>query len=130
MSYLTQKRRIQLDWCGYYVLSSQGIQQGVPQRAGVYKLAVKSNDTYTVFYVGQARNLSSRLTDHVSYSDNECVRKKVEKYTCYFSYAFVDRADDRDGAERQLCLFFEPECNDPTKIPTGPDIEINPKNVS
>lgn len=131
MTSLIQKRRLNLQWHGYHALSTTTIERvGVPSDAGVYKLAMDSGDSYTVFYVGQASDLASRLGQHARRSDNECVRGKVAKQTCYFSYALVGRAEDRDGAERQLYLFFRPECNDPDAIPSGPNIEINPRNNS
>ena len=122
------KQKLHLSWHGYYPYSIQNIVDYVPSTAGVYELSVQlKNGNLRVFYVGQARDLRNRLYEHLQVNEsNDCVRENVKKYICHFKFAFLTTLIERDGAERALYFYYNPECNDPKAIPSGPDVTINP----
>lgn len=119
---------LELHWSAYQPLTFDNVQRLAPIEGGVYKLAhPNSEGTLTVFYVGQADNLDSRLKEHLSEAEtNACIKRKVGRGDAVFAYAKVLGQRDRDGAERALYDFFKPECNQVK--PPGPAIPINPKN--
>jgi len=127
MNYFT-KQKIYLAWNGYYNYNKEKLESVVPEDAGVYKLSVLlKNGNLRVFYVGQSENLKERLYDHLQdYESNDCIKGKVGKYICKFKFALLSKEDERDGAERALFLYYNPECNNEYAIPSGPDLEINP----
>ena len=122
-----KKRKLHLNWKGYYSYTSTNVNSYVSKKAGVYKLLdkLKSGKLWP-FYVGQALDLNDRLNNHLRDSEkNDCIKDKVKEYECYFKFALLPSGDDRDGAERALYIHYESECNDPDAIPSGPDIEVN-----
>lgn len=124
------KRSIQLDWKGYFEYTDGNVQKYAPTKAGVYKIGIKQKDEkLAVRYVGQANDLDRRLKEHLDLDNepNECLVERLRKYHAEFSFAEVSTQSDRDGAEKALYDFYEPACNDADAIPSGPDIEINPR---
>lgn len=122
------KRKINLDWHGYYKYNSDNVDKYVPEKAGVYKIAVlQSNDKLKVHYVGQSTDLNNRLKAHLDLKneENDCLIEHLRKYHRRFKFAQVALQNNRDGAERALYFYYIPECNDPDAIPDGPDIDIN-----
>lgn len=101
------------------------VNKYVPREAGIYLLWVKLKNTrWSCFYVGQARNLETRLLEHLSSEEeNECIEENVSKYICGFEYAKISKESDRDGIEKYLYDCYSPECN---KVdPGGKAIEVN-----
>src|SRR3990167_7036658 len=116
---LTIKKKLTLDWKGYYGYSEQNVSWYVPAQVGVYVLAVQlQGSNLRVFYVGQASDLRERLYAHLQSTEpNSCIREYVGKYICHFKFAFLYRQEDRDAAERALYFHYRPACNDPNAIP-------------
>lgn len=101
------------------------VNKYVPREAGIYLLWVKlKNEKWKCFYVGQAKNLETRLLEHLSdEEENECIEENASKYTCGFEYTKVSKQSDRDGIEKYLYDYYSPECN---KVdPGGKAIEVN-----
>ena len=123
------KTKIKLIWAPYRRHTRSSVRLRVPERPGVYKLArLRQDGKLVVFYVGQAKGLRGRLLEHLSRSEpNRCIRGWIATGRTYFSYAEVPRQRDRDGAERHLYITYRPACNDPRRIPAGPDIGVNPR---
>lgn len=122
------KRKLNLNWKGYYEYTYDNVQKYAPLKAGVYKIAIKQQGgTLRVRYVGQADNLDKRLKQHLDFENeqNECLVERLKKYHAEFSFAEAGNQTDRNGAERALYNHYEPICNDPDAIPNGPDIDIN-----
>ena len=122
------KRKIRLDWHGYYKYNLNNVNKYVPEEAGVYKIAVlQNNDKLKVHYVGQSINLNDRLKKHLDFKneENDCLIKHLQKYSSEFKFTRVSSQENRDGAERALYFYYIPECNNPDAIPDGPDIDIN-----
>jgi len=123
-----QTAKLHLNWAPYRPYDSHNVQKYAPVEPGVYKLSYPNNEgSLTVFYVGQADNLDSRLKSHLlSTEPNQCIRQHIDRGDCRFTFAVVPNKHDRDGAERALYDYFTPRCNN--IAPPGSAIEINPKN--
>lgn len=104
------------------------VNRDVPEQAGVYILAHKVTDeTYRIFYVGQANNLHRRLLEHLMISEpNVCIRNKVAG-SCGFRFALVTNAVQRDAVEAAI-YHAHPDwypCNDPNSMPSpNPDYDV------
>ena len=98
----------------------------VPQMAGIYLLWNKhESGKWRCFYVGQAVNLKQRLLKHLTADEkNEDIKWNLKNNSCGFEYAVVDKQNDRDGIEKYLYDFYNPECNDFSP----PDVEAIPVN--
>ncbi len=119
--------KLHLDWANYRPYTHENVHSHAPTSAGVYKLAYPNADNLIVFYIGQADNLDTRLKEHLSDSEqNQCIKQKLARGDCQFTYAVVPNKNDRDGAERALYDYFKPVCN--LIVPPGPAISINPTN--
>lgn len=118
---------MQFQWSGVYRLDSDNVNKYVPANSGVYRISVEQTDgTKKVVYVGQTEDLEGRLNQYVNKeTDNDCLLNHLKNHICYFRYAKVSQAGDRDGAERALYNHFSPECNDADKIPDVPASDIN-----
>lgn len=116
---------MRLIWTSRIELSKSGIAR-IKQVSGVYKLIYYNNsdNKYYVYYVGQATDLNSRLTDHtIDYEENECCQKYLKNYSCFFRAARVLNQSDRDSIEVTLYHKYEPDCVE--KIPNAKPIDIN-----
>jgi excinuclease UvrABC nuclease subunit len=94
--------------------------------AGVYRLGYldPTDNKYKVYYVGQAANLKTRLTNHLSENEeNSCCKRHLSNYNCYFKAAGVSTQSDRDACERALYDHFEPPCVE--KVPDVDPADIN-----
>jgi len=113
-------------WKPFQSLESETINNSVPQKAGIYLFWVQLKDNkWKVFYVGQAKNLRARISDHLTESEkNKCIKENVNNYVCGFEYCLVGKQNDRDGVEKYLYEYFTPECND-NSPPSDEPIEIN-----
>jgi excinuclease UvrABC nuclease subunit len=123
-------KKLELDWQGYYKYTSGNVQKYAPTKGGVYKISFRQkNGNLKVRYVGQANDLDRRLKEHLDLDNeqNECLVERLKKYNAEFSFAEISTQNDRNGAEKALYDYYKPVCNDPDKIPNGPDIEINPR---
>lgn len=117
---------MQLEWTGLISLTETGISK-ITEVAGVYRLSYlnQEDNTCYVYYVGQAENLNSRLTQHLLGNDtNPCCNKYLENYRCYFRAAALSTQPERDGAEVALYEHFgHPICVE--KVPTVEPFDIN-----
>lgn len=123
------KKKIKLDWKGYYKYTLKNVNDYVSNNAGVYKISFKQTDGYLkVRYVGQANNISRRLKEHLDLEneENECLVERLRKYNTSFCFAEVSVQSDRDGVEKVLYDHYKPVCNYSSAIPDGPDVIINP----
>jgi Nuclease subunit of the excinuclease complex len=114
--------KIQLKWSGFHSsYNESNVNTYALEKAGIYLLWVKlKDDKWRCFYVGQADNLKTRLLQHLSDTEkNECIKTHVNKHVCGFEYALVGKQADRDGIEKYLYEYYNPECN---KI-SPPDVE-------
>ncbi len=122
--------KLKLTWKGYYEYTSQNVDEYAPESPGVYKISfLQTDNTLRVRYVGQAVDLCKRLKEHLDLNneENECLVERLKKYHAEFSFAVVVDQENRNGSERALYKHYKPKCNNPDAIPSGPDIEINPK---
>ena len=116
---------MQLKWTSRIKLDQDGANR-INEIAGVYRLIYYSpeKNDYYVYYVGQADNLKSRLSQHlIEAENNACCSTYLKKYTCYFRAAGVSSQADRDGAEVALFNKFKPTCTE--RIPDVEPININ-----
>ena len=103
---------------GTFVSYSEKNVNTIEDVYGVYALAVglKDTDNVRVFYVGSG-NIGERLTHHLSDSEeNECIKKKVRDYICYFWYEEVQGGEEkRKTQEVKLLAHYREkgnaECN-------------------
>lgn len=106
--------------------TENNIKNNVSEKSGVYLLWVKlKNGKWECFYVGQAKNLKTRLLEHLSENEeNECVKKNVTEYKCGYEYSEINIESDRNGIEKFLYENYETECN---KIspPSKTSIKVN-----
>ena len=117
--------KLKLNWSSRYEYTGSNVNVHAPTSGGVYRLMYKSDDEYSVFYVGQAGNIDERLRQHLAVTEPDaCIKRHLRDYTCYFRYALVPSLTDRNGAERALYDHFnKPTCN--TVAPSGPPADIN-----
>lgn len=120
---------MKLDWIGYYKLTKENVDRYISVAAGIYRIAIElKNDNVKPVYVGQSNDLEERILQYVNKdTSNECLLKHLENHIPYFKVAEVSAQKDRDAGERALFDKYNPECNDPDKIPdVGPaDINFN-----
>ncbi len=101
------------DWSSRYEYTETNVKKYAPTSGGVYRLIYKENDnSYIVFYVGQSDSLERRLLEHLASSEtNECIKKHLKDYYCYFRYLEVATQADRDKIEGQQISEYTPSCN-------------------
>jgi excinuclease UvrABC nuclease subunit len=116
--------RVKLEWSSVHEYTLSNVNTYAPASAGIYRLSYKGDDKLPIFYVGQADALEDRLRDHLSNEEpNDCIKRRIKNYICYFRFAHVTKQAERDCAERALYDHYEPECN---KIaPPSEPCEIN-----
>ena len=115
-----------LKWTKLVSLSESSIEQLPDNTAGVYRLSYKAKDgDFYVFYVGQAKDIKTRLQEHLSSNEkNHCISLYIGKDNCYFRYATITEEYVRDAAELQMYNHYQPSCNE--LEPEGrEDIKIN-----
>jgi len=98
------------EWTRRYEYTDANIDLYAPQSGGVYRLVYYSNEKHYVFYVGQSENLAIRLKEHLNSSD-QCIRKHLSDYSCYFRYIQINKQEERDKIEIQQIKEFNPTCN-------------------
>ena len=116
---------MQLNWTSRLSLTNERVET-IKEIAGVYRLIYRQPDdnSYYVYYVGQAENLRERLYKHLPENEtSSCCKKHLKNYNCYFRAAAVSRQSDRDGIEVTLYNKYKPECVE--KIPDAEPIDIN-----
>lgn len=100
-----------LNWTGFVSLDENGVNtiKAIP---GVYRLGYTGTDGKKyVYYVGQASDLKSRLSQHLSSAEqNSCCSGYVGKGKCYFRAAAISLQEERDAAEVALYKKFAPKC--------------------
>jgi len=116
--------KLKLNWSSVHEYTENNVLKYAPKDGGVYRLSFDSDDKRPMFYVGQASNLEERLLQHLSVTETDaCIKRHLRNYTCYFRYAKIASASDRDGAERALFDKYKPTCND--VAPPGLPADIN-----
>jgi len=116
--------KLPLNWSKLQLLTKENIDI-LPAEGGVYRLSYQSADeNIYVFYVGEASSLRTTLNDIVNKNlNNECVKTFTTNLKCYFKYALLSDASQRNDCVRTLYSHFAPKCN--IKLPEGNIIEIN-----
>jgi len=83
-----------------------------PQRGGVYALYTIESKIYKLFYIGQTNNLLNEISGHLMVSEsNPCIRNKILKYQCGFSYKEIPDQSERNRIESILIQRNNPACN-------------------
>ena len=116
---------MKLTWTNLTPLAKEKVGEA-DESAGVYRLSYycEKDEKYRVYYVGQSKNLRSRLSDHLpNNEEDECCEKYLGKYDCYFRTALISKQSDRDGAEVALYDYYKPKCVE--RKPDVDPIEIN-----
>jgi len=116
--------KLKLSWSSVLEYTESNVLRYAPKEGGVYRLSYKSGDKLPMFYVGQASDLEERLLRHLSATEpDDCIRRHVRDYKCYFRYAKIASIQNRNCAERALYDEYKPTCN--TVAPPGPPCDIN-----
>ncbi len=116
--------RVKLEWSAVFLYTISNVNIHAPLSAGVYRLSCQKGNNRPIFYVGQAENIDSRLRAHLSDDEpNDCIKRNLRDYTCYFRFAKLERQTERDCSERALYDHYKPECNLVT--PPGEPCDIN-----
>lgn len=116
---------MQIKWTELIELTDKGVSR-IREIAGVYRLSYydRATQKYYVYYIGQAENLNTRLSEHLEGNEeNECCEKHLQRYSCYFRVAAVARQADRDSIEVALYNHFNPSCTE--KIPDVQPADVN-----
>ncbi len=103
------------EWSGRHLYNEENVARLVPVTGGVYRLIFQrtSDDKYIVFYVGKSENLERRLHEHLSPSElDECIKRYLRDYTCYFRFIKIDSEAERDRVEQSQIREYRPACND------------------
>lgn len=89
--------------------------------SGVYRLSYKHEDgNYYVFYVGQAEDIKTRLSQHKGSSEtNPRLKAYLDTKKCFFKYAQITNKDVRNAIEKQAYKYYQPEAN--ASMPQGRD---------
>lgn len=77
----------------------------IPEGAGVYEILAKKKgkNEYMRRYVGQAADLRTRYSEHLSdEEENEDIYNGVREYVCGFSCALIELKANREDAEQAL----------------------------
>lgn len=62
--------------------------------------------------MGQSDDLNRRLTEHLNPSEpDECIKKHLRTYTCYFRFIEIASERERDRVEDEQIRKYNPECN-------------------
>ena len=105
-------RCVMADWSDRYHYTEENVRAYAPTSGGVYRLIYKSGDEYIVFYVGRSENLEARLLQHLQSSEpNECIRRHLRDYTCYFRFLKVSTESERLRIEQEQIKEYNPSCN-------------------
>jgi excinuclease UvrABC nuclease subunit len=100
------------EWSNRYLYNEDNVKKHATTSGGVYRLIYKNGDEYYVFYVGQSDDLERRLLEHLSNNEsNECIKKHLRGYTCYFRFIEVSSSSERDRIEKEEIEKYKPSCN-------------------
>jgi len=101
-------------WSRDYKYNEENVRQWAPTSGGVYRLSCdEAGPEYRVFYVGQSDDLNRRLREHLNPSQpDECIKKHLRNYTCYFRSIEIASERERDSVEEEQIREHNPECND------------------
>ena len=112
---------MEINWSNFQRLNRENIQKFAPPSPGVFILWKKvAKYEWACFYVGQARNLVSKLIDHLSSTEsNRYLKETISTALCGFQFSSISKQPDRDSIEQFLFEKYQPECNvqDPGGIP-------------
>ena len=82
---------------GYYPLTEYSVRSSVPERAGIYLLAVKSGDNrFRNFYATYSDNLTESLLQHLNGEQNYPAMRGNDglRPPCYFAFVLFSAAAD------------------------------------
>lgn len=115
---------LQLVWHGLYDYNSNNVENIVSNSSGNYMISVGLKEGgYRPIYVGKARELQTRLLDHLSSDEtNKCLKERVGNKALYFRFCHASLEDDRQNIEHTLYKRYTPTCNQ--YIPEGQEIPI------
>lgn len=121
-----------------YMLTWDHVIKYAPNRRGIYYFIEKKGETLRIFYVGQSKNIETRLlrhlknagdwggfrppyvyvrttSDQMSYrakkKPNPGIRKHIKENECYFMFVRINKVTKRDRIEREQIAKYKPECN-------------------
>jgi len=101
------------EWSNRYSYDDSNVDLYAPKSGGVYRLINKSGEKFYVFYVGQSDDVKRRLSEHLSTSEpDECIRKYLRNYSCYFRFIKIATQSERDRIEGKNIEKYDPKCND------------------
>ena len=112
-----------ITWSILKVLNEENVNES-PDEAGVYRLSYKSADSdIYVFYVDKAdKSLRDSLKPFLKkITNNPCIKTFLENLECYFKFAIVNNAIQRENIIKTLYSHYTPKCN--LEIPKGEIIE-------
>lgn len=119
-----------LDWRGGPFTQAYHDIPEVPHKPGLYKLHYRNpSGEWSVFYAGSTGNLYEALVNHLLPSEPDArIRARIATGNCAYSYAVLPGDDaERAAALRSVYDYYQPELNDPAKLPaTDLTIEVNP----
>jgi len=97
----------------YIPYNKDQVTSKVPMSPGVYIIRVQLKDeSWRFIYVGQAKNLRSRLLEHLREDEpNDCLRNNVQKYIVSVCWIVIERQENRDYEEAAKIERLNPECN-------------------
>ena len=100
------------EWSQRYAYTEENVRRYTPTSGGVYRLINKKGEDFYVFYVGQSNNLERRLLEHLSPNESdECIKRHLRQYSCYFRYVEVASQSERDRIEQEQIQEYNPTCN-------------------
>lgn len=111
---------VKLTWSNLTIADAEKkALNNVPETAGVYRLSVKDDENFYVFYVGETINLREALIKHfTSETENPCIAINVLKESA-FRYAEETDENIRKSVVRQCYYHYQPTCN--LVLPDGSD---------
>jgi hypothetical protein len=103
---------LELDHNGYYPLTKANFIHDVPERPGIYVLAVRlASGVHQTFYSGQSGNLynSLQLLADGDFSEvPPIIVEYLTKYRCYFTYYVVAETTYRNEIAKMLAHTTDP----------------------
>ena len=102
-----------INWSKIFPYNATNVIGNTRESAGIYRLSYRNaGGGLTVFYVGQAAEIQTRLLQHLDDSEvNDCIKRIISTTECHFRFAYVPNQEDRGCTERFLYDHYNPSCN-------------------
>jgi len=99
---------MKIKWSSCYPYTPSNVRTFVPATSGIYRLLIRNR----IFYIGQSKNLQSRLLEHLQLREgNRCIKRYLQNYSCFFRFTKVSSHKERYAIEAQQQDQFNPPCN-------------------